>query len=239
MSRRFHVAQLPVGNRLILLGPEAHHLRDVMRIAVGEEVIVFDGQGTDAVARVLGLSAESVELEIMSRGTSQAELPVSITLATAVPKGDRFAWLVEKATELGVTKLVPLNTARSIVDPGTGKLSRMRQTVVTASKQCGRGTLMEILEPLDWKPFITAIPGRSLLLVADPSGQPWASPSDVPGEVVICVGPEGGLTAAEVAQAKDLGATAISLGPRILRIETACLALTTLVADWLARDARD
>jgi len=239
MARRFHVDQLPAEDHFVLNGPETHHLRHVLRIAVGEEVILFDGHGIDAVARVAKFNTESVELVILSRGFSQAELPVPVTLATAVPKGDRFAWLVEKATELGVSTLVPLNTARSIVDPGVGKLAKMRQAVVTASKQCRRSQLMEIAEPLDWMPFITAIPPEALLLVADPAGEPWSIPSLVPDELAICIGPEGGLTSAEVAYATDRGARIISLGPRILRIETAGLALATLVGDWLARDARE
>jgi 16S rRNA (uracil1498-N3)-methyltransferase len=153
-----------------------------------------------------------------------------IILATAVPKGDRFGWMIEKATELGVARFVPLITERSVVLPGEGKLDKMRRTIVEASKQCGRARLMELAAPVAWPKFVATLLGPSRGWIAHPEGEQIAARRTISSaRFVAAVGPEGGFSQAELELAIGAGATMISLGPRILRIETAALALAALL----------
>jgi 16S rRNA (uracil1498-N3)-methyltransferase len=123
---------------------------------------------------------------------------------------------------------VPLIMSRSVVIPGAGKLDKMRRTIVEASKQCGRTRLMELEAPLAWSDFVAGQLSKGSAWVAHPSGVPFEFTRDLPpGPVVTAVGPEGGFTDAELELAAQSGATLISLGPRVLRIETAALALAT------------
>jgi 16S rRNA (uracil1498-N3)-methyltransferase len=167
------------------------------------------------------------------------ELKVELTLGVALPKGDRQKWLVEKAVELGVTRIVPLRTVRSVAQPVAQALGRLRRSVIEASKQCGRNRLMEIAEPMDWSELIAGTTEVECRLVAHPAGRgtdedrpPAVSFSRDPvraGSFLLAVGPEGGFTAEEVALATCAGWRAVDLGPRILRVETAGLVLVTMV----------
>lgn len=231
MARRFFVPHPLDVPRLLLSGGEAHHLLHVLRLTIGDKVVLFDGVGNEATARIESISADSAELTILETRSGTAENVVPVILGTAVPKGDRFSWLVEKATELGVSRLIPLNTQRSIVDPGEGKLSKMRQTVVAASKQCGRTRLMEIDPPITWRKFVEQEFPQGNALVAHPSGERLCIPVDEPVRpIILAIGPEGGLTDAELELALEHGARLVSLGPRILRVETAGLALAALMS---------
>jgi 16S rRNA (uracil1498-N3)-methyltransferase len=216
---------------LCLEGDEARHLRTVLRARPGDEVALFNGRGLEAVARVVALLEENVQLEILSCSSPERKARVALTLATAVPKGERFRWLIEKATELGVDCIVPLVTERSVVDPGEGKLDRLRRTIIESSKQCGRNTLMTLEAPVAWREFLSRAGHRSRLLVADRGGQPW-SPLLVEGTsaLTLAVGPEGGFTPGELALAQEHESLHVSLGPTILRIETAAIALAALAA---------
>jgi 16S rRNA (uracil1498-N3)-methyltransferase len=229
MPRRFYVAHPLDVASLTLAGAEAHHLLHVLRLGISDEVILFDGQGSEASARITAVSdSGTAELQLLEHRPAQSETPFPITLGVAVPKGDRFAWLVEKATELGVTRLVPLVTDRSVVEPGEGKLERMQKTIVEASKQSGRGRLMELGPLTKWSEFVDEFENGDAY-IADPGGDLCDfSAHHVTRPVILAVGPEGGFTDAELDLACEAGAQLISLGPRTLRIETAALALATL-----------
>jgi 16S rRNA (uracil1498-N3)-methyltransferase len=138
--------------------------------------------------------------------------------------------MIEKLTELGVTRYIPLLTERSVVDPREGKLERLKQTVIEAGKQCGRSSLMEIGPVTPWASFLDSEIRRGSLWIAHPYGSTAGAASipDNPQPHIIAVGPEGGLTDSELQSAADAGAKLISLGHRILRIETAALAAATL-----------
>ncbi|RPI86379.1 MAG: 16S rRNA (uracil(1498)-N(3))-methyltransferase, partial [Planctomycetaceae bacterium] len=151
---RFYVPEWTASGRLLLTGPEARHLAVVLRARPGDSVVVFDGRGREADARVCQIGSAGVEIELGESRLANQSPARQITLAVAVPKGDRFAWLIEKATEIGVDRLIPLLTQRSIVEPGAGKLDRMRRTIVEASKQCRRSQLMELGEVTPWNRFL-------------------------------------------------------------------------------------
>ncbi len=230
MADRYFLPQIPEGDVCQLAGAEFHHLARVMRAVTGDRLTVFDGAGTEADAQIVALTKSSAELRLLSRRHDAPDQNTSIVLATSVPKSDRFRWLVEKATELAVERLIPLETARSIVAPGTVKLEKMRQAVIEACKQSGRNRLMAIDPLTSWHSFVGAIPSTATLVVADPQGEPLANVSAGPsrGPVVLVIGPEGGLTEGELGTAAEAGARIVSLGARILRIETAAIALAAV-----------
>ncbi|MEK6260562.1 MAG: RsmE family RNA methyltransferase, partial [Planctomycetota bacterium] len=194
MPDRFFAPNCPETGSVSLDGPEAHHLMHVLRISAGQRIEVFDGHGLVATAEVVAVRKRDVELRIV---TSRQEIPPSreVILGTAVPKGDRFDWLIEKATELGVTRIVPLITSRSSVDPRDSKLDKLRQTVITACKQCGRNHLLELSPVTPWADFVrNEFPNRAVF-IAHPSSD--TSPLSFDGSTldpqpstVFAIGPE-------------------------------------------------
>jgi len=236
MSRRYFVDAPISGDSAQLTGPEAHHLLHVMRAKPGDEVVLFDGSGDEFPARIERLGRSEVVLAVLERETVDRELPGQLTLAVALPKGDRQRWLVEKAVELGVSRLVPLETERSVAQPNAKALERLRRAVIEASKQCGRNRLMEIVPAQPWSEFL-ATTDSAQRLIAHPTG--GISSVDVPFShtepIVVAVGPEGGFSDAEVTAAMNHSWQAIVLGQRILRIETAALALAAAIVAQLER----
>ena len=146
MSKRFFsdptIPTDAVGRSVELSAAEAHHLIHVMRAKAGQTVELFDGCGSEFTAEIQRVGRSQVELLITAQRKVDREPPVALTLAVALPKGDRQRWLVEKATELGVSCLVPLVTARGVAQPVDRAIERLRQSVIEASKQCGRNRLM-------------------------------------------------------------------------------------------------
>ena len=227
MARRCF-SEIPIiDSQATLSGSEAHHLLHVLRATPGMSVLLFDGSGREFDAEVTACGRSTVELSVLDGRETDRELPFPLTLGVALPKGDRQRWIVEKAVELGVTRLVPLVTERS-EKPGGEKLGRY---VIEASKQCGRNRLMEIAEPQLWTEWLAANPGddaaESLRAwIAHPTGRPLTV-ADLSHDrpALIAIGPEGGLSDAETADAAATGWELIGLGPRILRIETAAIGL--------------
>jgi len=232
MTDRYY-AETPISGRTAkLAGQEAHHLIHVMRASPGSRVILFDGSGAEFTARVKRVGRAEVELAILAQATVDRESSPELTLGVALPKGDRQRWLVEKTVELGVRQLVPLATARSVAQAGPKALARLRRTVIEASKQCGRNRLMEIAEPRSWSDFLAATQAVPCRLMAHPTGETGRSAPPIPASpdtAVLAVGPEGGFTPDEVAQATASGWQPIDLGPRTLRVETAAILLIATV----------
>ncbi len=232
MSSRFYHPTPITGEHVTLDGPEAHHLLHVGRAPVGQGATLFDGSGAEFAAVVEKLGRSTVELRIVERIEADRELPFTLTIGVALPKGDRQKWLVEKLTELGVTTLVPLATERGVAQPTAGALDRLRRSVIEASKQCGRNRLLQIAEPQAWSEWIEQTPtANERRLLAHPDGVPL---SDIrlasPPPTRLAIGPEGGFTDAEVAAATAAGWQPVALGPRILRVETAAVALAVAIA---------
>jgi 16S rRNA (uracil1498-N3)-methyltransferase len=229
-----------VGACITLDGSEAHHLAHVMRAKPGARVVLFDGSGAEFTAEVLRVGRSHVELTIVDGRNVDRELDFDLTLAVALPKGERQSWLVEKGVELGVTRIVPLIAARSVAQPIDKALDRLRRTVVEASKQCGRNRRMEIEAPRRWAEFAAESSPSACRMVAHPGG--GAPPASrgirelrdliaAADRVMAAIGPEGGFTDEEIAAAVAAGWTPVDLGPRILRVETAALfAAATVLA---------
>jgi 16S rRNA (uracil1498-N3)-methyltransferase len=210
---------------------ESQHLAGVLRKSPGDVVEIFDGHGNSAEAVVATADKRAACLRIVRRLPSTLAVSQFIELATAVPKGDRASWLIEKATELGADAWTPLLLTRSVVDPGEGKLAKLRQTVIAACKQCGRNRLLEINSTQTWSDWLGAAARQRTLVVAHPSGASaaavlpkLASPARTATSIALVIGPEGGFTDVEIAAAVEAGAHIVNLGPHILRLETAALA---------------
>jgi 16S rRNA (uracil1498-N3)-methyltransferase len=225
MSDRFYVNCPLTPGPIEIEGPEARHLATVMRARPGDAVCLFNGDGAEYPAVVTDVSRKTVVLDVTDCRTINRELNFRLEVASAVPKGDRGDFLVEKLTELGVTRFVPLRTRRSVVHP---RVERLERTVIEASKQCGRNRLMQIAPPVDWDDHCRNQLPPALRLIAHPGGSAWPK---MGGDVRIAVGPEGGFTDEEMATAEVVGWQTIGLGPRILRVETAALAVTAFVIE--------
>jgi 16S rRNA (uracil1498-N3)-methyltransferase len=242
MADRYFVETPITSDQATLEGAEAHHLIHVMRVKCGSRVVLFDGSGAEFEAAVEKVGRSSLELSILAREEIDRELPFEITLGVALPKGDRQKWLVEKAVELGVAKLTPLQTERAVAQPVEKALDRLQRSVIEASKQCGRNRLMEIQTPREFADFIENSAAQSCRLLAHPQESQLRTnlplQNELPKSVMLAVGPEGGFSSAEVAQAAKAGWQTIDLGRRILRIETAAIVLTTMVSQWYAANER-
>lgn len=226
MPDRYFSAEPIQGTTATLAGNEAHHLLHVMRAKPGLELIVFDGQGGEYAAEVTKCARSTVELSLGPKDEVERELPCELTLAVAMPKGDRQRWLIEKSVELGVTRIIPLRTARSVA--GSEKVSsKLQRYIVEASKQCGRNRLMELAPPQDFAKLLEQ-QESALRILAHPGGGLLADLDlNTTDSRCLAIGPEGGFTAAEVAQANSANWHTIGLGSRILRLETAAITLTS------------
>jgi 16S rRNA (uracil1498-N3)-methyltransferase len=231
MSERFFLAAAPVGNRAVLTGDEARHLSRVLRGQPGDEVVVFAGTGVEWPARIVRVARDEVELELADPTTDPARPGPRLTLAVALPKGERQKWLVEKLTELGVDRLVPLVTTRGVAEATEAARGRLERGVIEACKQCGRNRLLEIAVPHTIAELLAAV-AAGLAIVADPHAPPLDAATVRAGgrDIVGLIGPEGGFTDAEIAAAEHAGAIRVGLGPHILRVETAAIALAARLA---------
>jgi 16S rRNA (uracil1498-N3)-methyltransferase len=226
MAERFYVNCPLEPGRVVMEGPEAHHLATVCRVRPGDRVCLFNGDGRQYPAEVVEAGRRRVALRIVVVEEPSREHAFRLEVAAPLPKGDRAPFLVEKLTELGVTAFVPLRTRRSIVHPREARLDKLHRTVIEASKQCGRNVLLRVEALVDWEAYCRRndLPARRVL--AHPGGATVLRPAGQ--DVAVAVGPEGGFTAEEVETAQLAGWQVTDLGPRILRVETAALALAVL-----------
>lgn len=223
MAERFYVNCSLAPGPVELSGPEAHHLATVCRIRPGQQVCLFNGDSREYLADVVAVERRAVGLEVIAVGEPQRELPFRLIVAAPLPKGDRAQFLIEKLTELGVTAFIPVQTRRSIVAPREAKLDKLRRWVIEASKQCGRNVLMDVEEWTEWAAVCddTKLPPLRMLAHPGAASLPGAKGQDV----AVAVGPEGGFTEEEIERAVTAGWQLVRLGTRILRVETAAVAL--------------
>lgn len=229
------------GVRIELDYERAHHVRDVLRHVVGSRLVVFDGAGAEAEATVSEVSADEVLVQVTALREAAARSPCSVTLLVALLKGDKLDWVLEKATELGVGALVPVETEHAVVqlrgERAASRLVRWQRIVEGAARQCERADVPRVA-PVG--PLVAALErfgeGAALRLFcqereegAQGADALLARAREAGGAVVIAVGPEGGFSAAEQAAARALGYLPFTLGRRILRAETAALTAVAVV----------
>jgi len=234
MTRKHRIytdQKLTPGQPVMLRDGSAHYLTRVLRLAPGQEVVVFNGDGSDYAAEVSQIGHGSVRLVLGGRLPACAESPLRITLVQAVSRGERMDLSLQKATELGVSAIQPVFTLRTEVRIPEDKLERRmqhwRKLTISACEQCGRARLPELHMPLDVLVWAQRESGEKRIMLV-PGAEPLAGLT-LDSAVALLVGPEGGLDDREVAFMQQQGILAASLGPRILRTETAGpAAITTM-----------
>jgi 16S rRNA (uracil1498-N3)-methyltransferase len=222
------------GVRVELGAGQANYLGNVMRLGEGSELLVFDGRSGEWLARIAEAGKKRMALAV-ERRTRESERVPDVWLAFAPVKRSQTDWLVEKATELGVAKLIPVMTQRTIAE--RVKLERLEAIAIEAAEQCGRTRLPAIEEPLPLRKFLETRDADRTLYFTDEAGGAAAGSAFKPGPATILTGPEGGFTDEERAAIRAApNANAVSLGPRILRAETAALAALAaymaVAGDW-------
>ena len=263
--RRFYATPDEIGESFINLSrDESHHLARVLRLRDGDEAFAFDGYGREYRCRATRVDAQAARLEIIEALTGAVESPVDLTLAQALVKGEKFDTIVQKATELGVRRIAPLITAHSDVrlndERAEKRAERWRRIALEALKQSGGRRLVTIQAPAALADFIA-----SIATVAEPVVEPMQADAhqsalpallvfsergglpinDALGEVsytqpiIACVGPEGGWSDDELGTLASYGARFVTLGPRILRTETAAIVAVTLIQHRLGDLSRE
>ena len=225
----------------ITLGPEeSHHLARVLRLAEGARVFAFDGEGREYECEVARVSKQAAELAVLTQLTDEVESPLRLALGQALIKGDKFDWVVQKATELGVTRIVPLATdygdARRSDERAEHRLQRWRRIALEAVKQCGRRRLVEIAEPVSFAEFCAKEEAQQKWFFSERGGRSLreaAAEGRSRTSLTLAVGPEGGWSEAEMRLADSHGFTHIHIGTRILRTETAAVAAVALAQHLL------
>ncbi len=210
-----------MGKEIALTKDQVRHLK-VLRLKEGEKIGVFDGKGHEFEVVYSEKVSDKIKLEKALKG--QEEPKVKITLAIATPKGARMDVLVEKVSELGVISIVPIICSRSVVKPGEAKVERLRRIALEACAQSERNIVPTISEPITFAELLSTTKQYNHVFVCHKTGEPLAKVYDDCESVLIIVGPEGDFTPAELEAVKEAGCTLASLGPTILRTETAGIA---------------
>lgn len=225
LSRFFIDAPLSLG-RHELPEAQAHYIGRVLRLAAGDAVQLFDGSGREFVGELVEVGKKSVQVELREQFAGLAESPLRIHLGQGLSRGERMDWAIQKATELGVAHITPIVSERCEVrlkdERADKRLAHWQQIAISACEQCGRSVLPAIHPPMllgDWLARTEA----ELKLVLHPIAEPLTSHVR-PATLAFLIGPEGGLSEAEVAEAQRAGYQAARLGPRVLRTETAPVA---------------
>lgn len=242
MHRFFIPLDLLKTDNTILVLPEkiSHQVKDVLHLAIGEQLILLDNSGDELLCSIIKSGRAGVEVELLERRAGKSESPIRIILCQGLLKSARFEWILEKGTELGVAAFSPVLCRRStsgLEDAGPNKIQRWQRIIQEATEQCGRARMPELLPICTLLHALTHIPSGALALI------PWEEEQglslrdalrNVVAErratnaldsltVVLFIGPEGGLLAEEIEQARSHNVQPVTLGPRILRAETAAL----------------
>ena len=250
---RFLVAgtALTPGAELMLPVEVAHQTRDVLRLGVGATISLLDGAGGEYIAEIIAVSRTAVVVRLGERREGQTEPAAHITLCVGMLKAAKFEWVLQKGTELGVAVFIPLLTERAVAateEMGASKRRRYERILAEAVEQCGGTRLPELAAPRPLMHAMASLPPGGVALI------PWEEARGVmlrqalhtaltdraargetspPADIRLFIGPEGGFSAGEVALAQRQGAIPVTLGPRILRAETAALVAVTLTLDTL------
>ena len=249
-SRRFYAPgeTFSPDGRVVTLNPdETRHLRDVLRLRAGDEIRLFDGAGKEFQGRIEAIGRHSAKVSLIAQvEPASAESALDLTLAVGLLKGEKFDLIIQKATELGVTRIIPMLTSRADVrlrdnDDGTRKRNRWQRIALEATKQSGRACLMKVAPPIAFADLVMVAEARVAsgdawapvrLMFAERAGTAFSqliSDSLNPKQVTALIGPEGGWTDEEIDQARAAGWKIITLAGRTLRAETAAVAIATLL----------
>jgi 16S rRNA (uracil1498-N3)-methyltransferase len=233
---RIYTAQRLDSNSTIVLEPEpSHHLARVLRLGVGDSLVLFNGDGGEYPGEITAIDKKSVTVETGARCELNCESPLDIHLGIAVSRGERMDWIVQKSTELGVRSLTPLFTEHSGVklsaDRADKKIQHWQKIAVSACEQCGRNRLPTIYPVQTLNLWLESTEAERKFVLHH-RAERNAGAGNAPATIALLVGPEGGLSEQEIEAAEQAGYASMSLGPRVLRTETAPLAAITLLQGW-------
>lgn len=238
MARFFVLSEQAEGDRITITGPDVKHIGRVLRLGPGDPVTCVDETGRELTAVIKEINNNAVVCAITGETMSLAEPPVKVTLCQGLPKGEKMEFIIQKCSELGVHRIIPVNCARTVVRLDDKKAAqrqvRWQRVAEEAAKQARRGNIPQVAELTDFTAALSQAPPDALALL------PWEEEGQAGlkaalreycagSEVWIFIGPEGGFTTEEANQARQAGCRTVTLGPRILRTETAAIAALTLV----------
>lgn len=237
---RFFVDPSQIGEKeIVITGPDVNHIRNVLRMRAGEELLAADGQGSEYRCILRELQDSEIRAEICRKLSGSAELPSRITLFQGLPKSDRMDFIIQKCVELGVFRIVPVTTKRTVVklDAKKEESRRKRWTAVSesAAKQSGRGIIPEISGVQSFREAVEEAGELDVCLIPYEKAEDMARTreilSGIPAgaSIGVFIGPEGGFEEEEVREAMEAGARPITLGRRILRTETAGMAVLAML----------
>ena len=232
LTRVYVEEKLAAGKSCVIEGSAANHIMRVLRLRDGDALTLFDGHGGEYGARITGFSRDSVQVGVQEHRDVERESRLDLTLAQGISRGERMDWVMQKATELGVARIVPVITERTVVKlderQSARKVEHWRGIVIAACEQSGRNRVPEVTAPRAFHEVLRedARAGRKLLL--SPVGSLNARDLALTGTATLLVGPEGGLSPGEQDLAIGAGFEQVRMGPRILRTETAAIAALTI-----------
>jgi 16S rRNA (uracil1498-N3)-methyltransferase len=232
---RVHVdADLQPGQHLTVEGAAGNHISRVLRLRTGDALTLFNGQGGEYGGSIEEIHRDTVVVSVLERRELERESPFQLTLAQGISRGERMDWVVQKATELGVWRIQPLFTERSVVQlderQAIRKIQHWRSIAVAACEQSGRNRVPEITQPVGLYEMLEHhTPGGTALLLSPGASLRIADIASAAADATVLIGPEGGLGDVEQAAAIKSGFTPVRLGPRVLRTETAAVCALTLL----------
>lgn len=230
MTRAYVAMPLVVGTRIALPADVAGHLLRVMRLAIGDGCVLFNGDGRDVTARVVAADRRGAEVALLAEATVDTESPLRLGLLQGIARGEKMDLILQKATELGVHGIAPVSSDRSEVrldvERAAKRLAHWRSVVAAACGQCGRARLPDVAAPVALEAALRALPAGTQRLLLDPAATEAVADLSPPGAegILLAVGPEGGWSPRDRMLLDGAGFGAVHLGPRILRTETAGLA---------------
>jgi 16S rRNA (uracil1498-N3)-methyltransferase len=240
MPRLFVFEKLAIGDEIVIAGEEAHHIIRVLRLGPGHSVSISDGKSVESLGVIsdIDIRDTKIKIRILDQNKSKETKPF-ITLLQALPKGEKFDWIIQKSTGLGVSKIIPVITQRTIVNILPSKLERRMERwnkiAIEAAKQSLRMDIPQIGELSTFDASLREVEKHHLSII------PWEQEKELSirkalksidgtvTKVAVFIGPEGGFSPEEVKKAKEMGAVSVSLGPRILRTETAAIAVCSIL----------
>ena len=219
------------GTQIALAPDETRHLRKVLRLGVGDEANVFDGEGQEFYCSIREISKGGATLSVIEQVPPVCpESPLDLTLAPTVLNGDKYDLIVQKAVELGVKHFVPLITLRCEVKPKDAmrRVERWRRIVLEATKQCGRATLMNVAEPVEFEKLVSDPSVDNAVMFSERDGAEFKN-LKIGKKITALIGPKGGWDDSELTMARSSALRIVTLGGRILRSETAAMAITSIL----------
>ena len=237
MNRVYSPEPLAARGQPWLRGEPGAHIARVLRLRAGDPLVVFDGRGGEYPARIVQLRKQEVLVELGEHRPIDRESALALTLVQGISRGERMDWVVQKATELGVHRILPVITERTVVRLGAEQAQRRyrhwQAITIAACEQCGRNVLPELALPQVLDAALAGLPAGARRLLLSPGGTLNAGGLQPATEVAVLIGPEGGLSEQEQAQARASGFEPLALGPRILRTETAAVAALAILQQRL------